>query len=312
MSSNAQAHVGVTPGELLRGYREQVGLPQQEAARLANLGVSIVAAIESDDYASLGMPVYARGYYRRYAKVVGCDAESVLRAYEDATETASPIPVITQRPSIPYGPSPMQKPLIGAVVIGVLVVLLAYLYWPQGAPNRSDPQSVVELAGGDDHQPSTLGGVESNQNTDDPTPTLMPLPAIRRPVVGDMANAIDASDSANSAATQSAEQPSSARPSEVIEKLGSTVPPNRLEIVLGSEEAWIDVTDALGEKLSYRTASAGETLRFDGEPPYSLSLGRAYSLSVRYGGVELDLSHVMDSAGRARLTVAANGELIGR
>lgn len=286
----------MSPGLMLRIARKQTGLSLEEAARAANLTQSIARALEQDEYGALGLPVYARGYYRRYARVVQCDVPAVVGAYEAINDIPTAVPQIAQRPSIPYGArSPLQKILPGLVFVGLAAVLV-WSFAGKRKDNSTDiPADAVPLA--------------SAQVTPEPlsvTPSLEPLPdlsAARTPHTVDMQAPTSASSSPAITAAEGGNRPA--------EAAGSLVPPNLLEIQLGPEPAWIEVLDAAANRLAYRIAEAGESLRLEGDPPYRINLGRAYSLSVRYGGRELDLRPVIDSASRARGTITANGELRG-
>ncbi len=296
-----------TPGQILRATRIQGGYDRDEAARAANLGVSIVMALEADDFATLGLPVYARGYYRRYAKVIRCDADAVLSAYERMTDNPSPVPQIAQRPSIPYGrSSSLQRylPVLALIVVGLVV---AYLFISAADKNATEPAPERDndrLARSGDAQESTPGSIK---------PTLAPLPDPRRMVEVDMQAALQNEGSASSdIASQSGTAARETSDPASLQRNVPRVPPNRLEIMTGPQAAWIEVLDALGEKLAYRVVNPGETLVLDGDPPYSINLGMAHTLTVRYGGQLMNLQPITDSASRARGTIAANGELLPR
>ncbi len=292
---------GPTPGQILNATREQAGIDLNQAARAANLGVSVVTAMESDDYSTLGLPVYARGYYRRYAKVIGCDPEAVLTAYERSTDNPSPVPNISQRPSIPYaGRSGLQKALPLAALLGVAFVV-AYLFLRADAPSEPSRASA-------DSSPGSAGANERHLQPS-PKPTLAPLPDTRRPVEVDMQEARDQQASAGGTERTLDRRTDS---SSGLKLSTGLVPPNRLEIITGPQAAWIEVVDALGERHVYRVVNPGETVVIDGEPPYSVNLGMAHTLRIRYGGKDIDLQAATDSASRARATIAANGEVVPR
>ncbi len=295
-ASNAN---GPTPGQILRATREHAGFELNQAARSANLGASVVMAMEADDFATLGLPVYARGYYRRYAKVIGCDPEVVLAAYEHSTDSSSPVPQISQRPSIPYAGRPaMQKalPLIALVSVAAIVVYF-FLSGTEGNPGTPE-----DLA-------ATGAVADQPAPAEQTPPTVAPLPDTRRPVEVDMQEALEKQTAARQIHSGNVARTDDASGLKLSTQL---VPPNRLEIVTGPQAAWVEVIDALGEKLVYRVVNPGETVIIEGEPPYSLNLGMAHTLRLRYGGEDLDLQAATDTASRARATIAANGEVIPR
>ena len=53
------------------------------------------------------------------------------------------------------------------------------------------------------------------------------------------------------------------------------------------KESWIDVRDATGERLIYRTVNRGEDIRLQGQPPYSVFIGSAEGVTVQYQGQEV-------------------------
>ena len=53
------------------------------------------------------------------------------------------------------------------------------------------------------------------------------------------------------------------------------------------KESWIDVRDATGERLIYRTVNRGEDIRLQGQPPYSVFIGSAEGVTVQYQGREI-------------------------
>jgi cytoskeleton protein RodZ len=264
----------------------------EDAARAANLSVSMAQALESDDYAALGQPVYARGYYRRYARVVGCQAEDVVGCYEIINEVPSAVPQIQQRPSIPYGAKSSGPGIrMSWLWLFVAAAVLGALWWFWNSPSDESAQA-APIAGGVTSVPSAV-----------PVTTPAPLPdqsAQRRPPTADLSQ-LKLSDEL------SLDQPAdSARSASDVPGVAAGL----LEILVGPQAAWIEVRDARDERLAYRVAQPGEQLRLQGEPPYRINLGRAHTLEVRLGGRLVDLGPVLDSAARARATMTEDGELI--
>jgi cytoskeleton protein RodZ len=72
------------PGPMLRLAREARGLSEQQAAEQLNLDVTVVEALEREDFAALGAPVFARGHLRRYGGLLGIGEEQLLAAYARA------------------------------------------------------------------------------------------------------------------------------------------------------------------------------------------------------------------------------------
>lgn len=65
-------------GELLKSAREARGMSQQEVARATRIPLESIARMEEDAWDALPGEVFARGFARAYAKLVGADEVAVL------------------------------------------------------------------------------------------------------------------------------------------------------------------------------------------------------------------------------------------
>lgn len=61
--------------------RSETGAGQRDVARHLGLNPLLIAAIEGDDFARLGPPVFARGYLSRYARLLHMPEDAVLERY---------------------------------------------------------------------------------------------------------------------------------------------------------------------------------------------------------------------------------------
>lgn len=91
-------------GAHLRSAREARGLAIEQVAARLRLMKRQVAAMESGDFAALGQPVFARGFVRNYAKMLGLDAEGLVaqmregQAQENLPHTElNPLPPVRRR-----------------------------------------------------------------------------------------------------------------------------------------------------------------------------------------------------------------------
>ena len=123
------------PGAVLRAARVAAGLTVSEAARRLKLTVRVVEGIEDNDRQRMPPAVYMRGFVRNYARLLGLDAELLLKAYAQE-QPPPPKPRDNNTRSLRMGRmSPADgfsfgKILPLAVVGGLaLVVLLGVLFW---------------------------------------------------------------------------------------------------------------------------------------------------------------------------------------
>src|SRR5690242_16789129 len=77
-------------GARLRAGREKHGLTVLQVAERIHTDPKIVEAIEADNFAALGAPVYARGHIRHYAELVGESATELTTLYSGQSKVAQP------------------------------------------------------------------------------------------------------------------------------------------------------------------------------------------------------------------------------
>ena len=114
-------------GEALREAREAQGMTLDEVSTWLRLMRRQLEAMESDDFESLGQPVFARGFVRNYARLLGLDADALLSRMEGAP--AAPAEVSHAGP--PVSRSWLTSPWLIVLSLGLLaaVVVPVGLYW---------------------------------------------------------------------------------------------------------------------------------------------------------------------------------------
>jgi cytoskeleton protein RodZ len=108
--------LATTPGDLLKHERERQGRTVQQIAVDLHIGAYMVEAIENNQFAVLGAPVFARGHLRKYAVLLGLPVERVQQLYQGLNDRPSNpelVPVIHREsePSIPMSPDSKQRRL---------------------------------------------------------------------------------------------------------------------------------------------------------------------------------------------------------
>ena len=73
-----------------------------------------------------------------------------------------------------------------------------------------------------------------------------------------------------------------------------------------NEESWLEVSDSLGEEITWQIYGPGERVSFRGVPPYRIVVGNAPGTIVRYAGQELDLvSYTRNRVARVQVPLPA-------
>ncbi|MGC4028707.1 MAG: helix-turn-helix transcriptional regulator [Steroidobacteraceae bacterium] len=114
-------------GAHLRAARERLGLGVIQVAERLHVDVGVVEALEGDQFAQLGPPVFVRGHLRHYARLLGESDEALQSRYAGLQESLE-TPDLSAAPrqvAQPPGEALLRWPL----VLGAGVTLLALLLW---------------------------------------------------------------------------------------------------------------------------------------------------------------------------------------
>jgi cytoskeleton protein RodZ len=293
-----QASTIPTPGELLRQERELQGRTVQQVAGDLHIGAYMVEAIENNQFAVLGAPVFARGHLRKYAALLGLSVERVQTLYQnlsDRPRDQDPVPVMhrSSEPSIPMSPDSkqrrtLQKPgrwtfLIagGALVVAGIVAWLIHEH-AKSASKVSAPISET---------PATLGVITQNESA----PVLL---AAQTAVPGNTATIT--TTTANKTATER----------QALAPAAMSTPATRGKLRLRfsfTQESWVEVYDARGTRLLYDVGFPGQARGVDVDPPAQIVLGQAASVSTEVNGRAISVPARRIANQVARFTVGADG-----
>jgi cytoskeletal protein RodZ len=133
-------------GEWLQESRRENHMEVEEVASRLRIKPEAVRAIEQNDFGSVGAPVFARGYIRNYAKLLGLPIEQVLKKYAGTPEVASTAPELTDTvASVKKTPETKLINIPYGRMISLLLLLLPlylayqYLPWSQWFANLETP-----------------------------------------------------------------------------------------------------------------------------------------------------------------------------
>lgn len=277
------------PGRELKKIREQAGVTVSFIASRTMISESRLHALENDDYENLGSIAYITGYTRAYAKVVGFDPSSHILAFEEAVgfeRKAAAAPQLDFKP-LPRRPKLRISTVIASAILVMLVGVFGLLYWV-----RDGGSSVAPAA-----PPAALAVPE-------PAAEAAPVLVTRRasdpgeePAFGATA-ARFASQPLAQANTDS--QPAETAPvvesaiAEAVVVAASPVASSEAattsELLLKfTEECWLRITDAEGNRLVDTIKTAGDELRVSGVAPFNIKLGNARAVDMLFDGEPVPL-----------------------
>jgi len=249
-------------GQTLREAREAQGLSVEEVATRLRLMQRQVNAIEADDFASLGQPVFARGFVRNYAKLLDLPPEALLaRMAGESADTR----VVTQPPAPPprsWLSSPWLILLMLGLVVAVAVPIGLYLWLnsDSGEEAQTMPALPALTAESAVSPPATDSAAE---------PAAPPAP--------------QAEPAKAAVAVAASEQPAAA-----VANAEPSSPARVLNFEFG-DESWVEIRDASGRMVHRQLNTPGSQVEVTGRPPFDLVVGNAAQVRMTYNGRPIDL-----------------------
>jgi len=256
MSESGQSSVG----QILRDAREAQSITLEDAAARLRLMQRQVEAMETDDFVSLDPPVFARGFVRNYARLLGLAPEALLARMEGAPAE----PDAVSHAALPQPHSWLSSPWLILLSLGLLVAVAVpvALYLWLNSEGEDDPGNQAPSA---------------SQIHPAPAPVAVPAP-VAEPAV------------------QLAPVPSPAPAAEATEpaETGTPVAPEApavsgvLHLEFG-DESWVEIKDASGRMLFRQLNRPGTRVDIPGQPPFDVLIGNAAQARVTYNGRPIDL-----------------------
>lgn len=254
-------------GAILRAAREARGLSVQDAAQQLRLMNRQVVAMETEDFASLGQPVFARGFVRNYARMLGLDATAILQSMGGAQ--VEPVEVM-QTPSLVL---PGKWFTSGWLIAGLgLLLLLTVLPIGLYAWLSSDAEDVT-------------------RPVPQRAPAAVPISPSAAPTPTEQSSV--ASTPLNNESTDPNTQPADAAPDGIAPAPETAVAPAPLKREMRfefAEDAWLEVKDGTDQTLYRHMNPKGHNLVLSGQPPLELVIGNATQVRMTYNGIPLDLT----------------------
>lgn len=315
------------PGTRLKLEREHQGLSRDEVATQLNLRPSLVDDLERDHYDQIPIAAYRRGYLRAYARLLGMDEKAIVGQYNaqfGTTEAERYTPSST--PSV-RPPGKMGKYLFRLVSLLVIAGLigLSYVWWQSGDYGRTSPAETSALEGGSDADNTAPvvnadGSIElslSQSTNSEAAPSSTATgdasavdAAASSEATAQSADALDtnagaqgASEAGNSEADAATDSAATTDVSAVADASADTsqesaaenaapaADPRKLELTFNIN-SWTDIRDADGKRLLRGNNEAGTSTTLEGKPPFTMTIGNASGVELRYMNEAVDLTRV--------------------
>lgn len=263
-------------GRVLKTARESKNLTLDEIQERTKIRKRYLQAIEEGDLSILPGLVYARGFIKNYAEILGLDGQALLREYElleekpvsppanssvDGTEPRSADVARRRMREVPRrGNRLLPQVLMGLVIIG----LVGVGYWLLANREETPAPQTQQVQPPDSSQPQTPAAPATppaEQNSGERQKPAEPL----KPVTKENGKSIYKVDG----------------------------PAIKLEINTENGNCWLDITADKVKKYS-NLAPKGTFLKFEGTDEVIVVAGFSPALTVKVNDMPVELEQVKD------------------
>lgn len=334
---------GTGPGERLQAARIQQGMSLEDVASRMHLSVSILEAIEENNFDEITAPIFVKGYLRAYARIVSLDEDEMIEQYVDYYSNEDPpiSSISNTAPELTVADARIKWTTYAVVI--VLAAMIGAWWWSQrddtDAPISLDAQAPtggqrLEAGGGDAVVSSEIEAVsESRTDTAAVVEVVEPAPA-QTPAADASTSAAAVTEREPVAVTrtvtpepvtpspepepeaQAGAETDTASTTAAIAPAVTPEPASDRIVALpiapsGTDrldivvnaDSWADVKDANDYQLVYDLLRADEFIELVGEAPFSVFLGNGHGVEIRFNGEEINFASRIRDDNTARLKI---------
>lgn len=270
-SAETQGPLG---GERLAEARREQQISVLEIAKELHLDEPKVRALERNDFAVLGAPVFAKGHLKKYAELVDVDPDDILADYYQLERAGEMPPLVSarKRPRQELSPGPW------IVVIVVIIVVATAYWWLTSRPLQTEAE------------PDAFAPPVTDQAT------------VVEPGESDEAIVVEPADSDEEPAAEP--EPAEA-PAE--ETSSPALAEGQMRLLLTyTGDCWTEITDASGRRLFFDLGKDGRTVELTGAEPFNVLFGNPGNVSVLVNGDDYALPPSSRPDRPLRLTISGS------
>jgi cytoskeleton protein RodZ len=250
------------PGRTLAHARQARGMTVTEVALRLKFSPRQLEALEADRYDALPGPTMVRGMIRTYAKLIGMEAAPLLEALHRRLN-AGPVTMQPRAMAVPFSRDVRRGSLVYVLLSAVVVVAVVSVvveWWFRPAAPTAAPRAALAP------QPGAVAATPAAPPTGPaagptPTPAAAPTPATAVPV---------------------------AEPRPVQVQREAILSGKRIELLF-DRESWVEIRDAEGRVVFSQLNPPGTRRNVQGSAPFSLVIGNATGVKLRYNNTDVDL-----------------------
>ena len=242
-----------SPGRALAAARQARGMTVTEVALRLKFSPRKIEALEADRYDTLPGPTIVRGMIRGYAKLVGLDPKPLVEALQQQLGEG-PV-TMAMRPramDVPFPREPRRGSFVYVLLSAVVVIAVGsvVLEW---VLRPETPPAAAPRPAQQARTPAPVAPVAA------PAPEPPPVPVVM------------------------VDQNPAPQLRETI------VTAKRIELVF-NDESWVEIRDAQGRVVFSQLNPPGTRRKVEGAAPFSLVIGNAAGVKLRYNDSDVDLA----------------------
>lgn len=304
-------------GAWLARTRASQGVESRDMARQIGLNPTIILALEADDFARLGPPVFVRGYLSRYARWLDLPEATVLERYRQQSDTSQePPPLkVTHLSQRQTRVRDLRGFFYLLLVIGLGWTAIRHLdvldpgrllaWWPRSDQTSAQPSASKPMAANTQTQyPFQAKPEEAIHEPSPPATAPTIAPATSEPP---SAPSPQPASTSASAVTLAPPAPAASEPAPPASVASSTATPTVAQDQPGdgtapdapsgarlmlqfSEDCWVQVKDAQGKVLVNGLMKANTSHDLSGSAPFTVTLGNAPAARIALDDRPVDAS----------------------
>jgi cytoskeleton protein RodZ len=307
----------VGPGRILIEAREAMGLSQQQVADKLNFRITLVQGIETEKF-DLTLPAaFNRGYLKNYAKLVNVSQDDVLNSYDQLGVAQRQC---DEMQSFSKGTEKQAEHnmLMWITYLILIALITATVVWwyqvPSTQPTAVSVNSVNDAShtskvinindvstNNDEAQENEIStnDIAANQITDKLLPvvsdkiaeldTAVLTTTLAAPVSNEIVTDESNDEGVNSNAAVLTTLVNSSNTQENIAEVSVAVIPAKLVFTF-SGDCWVNIYDASGERVAWGVKKSGYVMRFSGQAPFNVTLGKPELVEIEYNDTAVDMT----------------------
>lgn len=307
LPSPTQATMTGSLGSRLRAGREALGLSAVDAAAKLRVSLTIVEAIEQNNFERLGAPVYARGYLSSYARLVGLPTLVVDNAM---VSQGDPAPQLQSASHVSHGRflvDRYSRRAASIVLTASIVVPVIWLATEERLPVQPVTLRSLEAlpVGTEVAQPPSAS--QADATSLGPPAGLAGTPNETR-VVSARTVEPDMAVVASFAPFMSGRGEGLSEPVGGSASDSDPAADNNGWVLRFRGDSWVEIIDHAGNRLEFGVVRGGSEKRYSSASVAKVALGNASVVEVIREGQPLQLAP-FQRANVARFAVSSGGEL---